>query len=372
MLDLKEQSYSHSMKETGQPYSRVVIPLVLLLVIAALLIMFVKPQFSLFSSQPQTTTASSSFFASIDTMKVSRDTQRHPLSQQEITQIIQLSASLNTNYITVDTHWDYPAYMGRWIDAIRATGRHVWFRSHPDKWENNNGAAGIMTPEEYKRVEKAFILAHPTYFHPKDIFDPCPEPEQGHYWFAHYGNTWTSQAPNTATKEYNTFLRDTSDVADTAFHEQGIHGVITSLRSTNGFFATHPDVLEKETTSKFGYITLDSYPDESTTDPTTAAQLYGNELQAIEDIWHLPVVIGEMGYSNKIEVDDTVQQAVLKAEFAALSPLTYLAGVNYWVGAGTNTSGGYTYIFTKSNNKWSLRPAAQEVSAFYKIKMSTK
>ncbi|MBA2285714.1 MAG: hypothetical protein H0W02_09540 [Ktedonobacteraceae bacterium] len=369
MPQLNEQHHSYPMKEIGQPYSRVVIPLVLLLVVAALLIMFVKPQPS---SQPSFAPASPSFFASIDTMKVSRDTQRHPLSEQEITQIIQLSASLNTNYITVDTHWDYPAYMKRWIDAIRATGRHVWFRSHPDKWENNNGTVGIMTPEEYKRVERSFILAHPTYFRLNDIFDACPEPEQGHYWFARYGNQWTSQAPNTATKAYNAFLRETSDVADTAFHEKGIHGVITNLRSTNGFFATHPDVLEKETTSKFGYITLDSYPDESTTDPDTAAQAYRDELQSIEDIWHLPIVIGEMGYSNKIEVDDTLQQSVLKAEFATLNSLTYLVGVNYWVGAGTNTSGGYTYIFTRSNNKWSLRPAAAEVSAFYKRKMSAK
>ncbi len=370
MHHLDEQSHSHSIEEKGQSYSRIVFPLVLLVVVAALFVLFVRPAPS--SSQPLPTPTSSSFFASIDTMMVSRDTQRHPLSDQEIKQIIQLSASLNTNYITVDTHWDYPAYMIRWIDAIRATGRHVWFRSHPDKWENNNGAVGIMTPEEYKRVERAFILAHPTYFRPKDIFDPCPEPEQGHYWFARYGNKWTSQAPNNATKAYNTFLRETSDVADTAFHEKGIQGVITNLRSTNVFFATHPDVLEKKTAGKFGYITLDSYPDESTTDPNTAAQAHRDELQAIEDIWHLPIVVGEMGYSNKIEVDDTIQQAVLKAEFATLGGLPYLAGVNYWVGAGTNTSGGYTYIFTRSNNTWSLRPAAQEVSAFYKLKTSVK
>src|SRR5258708_29612111 len=64
------------------------------------------------------------FFASIDTMKVSRDTETRPLQQQEIHQIVTLSASLNTNYITVDTHWEYPGYMQQWIDAIRASNHH--------------------------------------------------------------------------------------------------------------------------------------------------------------------------------------------------------------------------------------------------------
>src|SRR5690348_15527148 len=58
------------------------------------------------------------FIASIDTMKVSRDTETRPLSPEEILDIVQLSASINTNYITVDTRWDYPAYLQEWVDAV--------------------------------------------------------------------------------------------------------------------------------------------------------------------------------------------------------------------------------------------------------------
>lgn len=309
------------------------------------------------------------FFASIDTMKASRDTERRPLSRQEITSIVQLSASLTANYITVDTHWDYPTYLQQWIDAIRATGRHIWFRSQPNQWEDNNGANGIMSPEHYETAERAFILAHPSFFRPGDIFDACSEPEEGHYWQATYGSAWTSYAPNPATREYNAFLRDTTDVAEAAFRQLGISGIITTIRSTNSFFATHPNVLEQTTVSKFGYITVDSFPEGDTTNPAIAAQARLSELQTIEKIWHLPIVVGEMGYSNQVNVDDATQQAVLKAELAALAPLPYLAGVNYWVGAGTNTSGGYTYLLIKVHGAWSLRPAAHELAAFYRSKL---
>jgi len=312
---------------------------------------------------------SSTFFASIDTMKASRDTETRPLSQEEISAIVNLSASLNTNYITVDTHWDYPGYMKSWIDVVRATGHHVWFRGHPNQWENNNGVPGIMTPAHYEAAERAFILAHSSFFQSGDIFDACPEPEEGHYWQAAYHHGWTSHAPNTATQEYNAFLRETTAVADTAFRHLGISGVFTTVRSTNSFFATHPTVLEQATVNKFGYVTLDSYPERDTTDPVAAAQQRLSELQTIENVWHRPIVIGEMGYSNSINVNDTTQQAVLKSEFDALASLSYLAGVNYWVGAGTSTSGGYTHIFTKANGAWSLRPAAYDLALFFQTRL---
>jgi hypothetical protein len=310
-----------------------------------------------------------SFLASIDTMKVSRDTQTRPLSTSEITAIVKVSASLNTNYITVDTNWDYPGYLQKWINAIRATGRHVWFRGHPNKWENNNGATGIMAPAEYEATEQQFITSHPSFFRSGDIFDACPEPEQGLYWFATYGEKWTPHAPNTATRDYNAFIRDTTDVADKALHQQGIYGVTTTIRSINSFFASHPDVFEQATADRLGRITVDSYPEKDTTDPTVAAQARVSELETIENIWHLPIIIGEMGYSNHIDVDDATQQAVLKAEFDAIQSLPYLAGVNYWVGAGSNSAGGYTYILKKTGGFWSPRLAARDLSAFYKTKL---
>jgi len=303
---------------------------------------------------------------SVDTMKESRDTETRPLSDAQITADISLTASLNPTYITVDTHWDYPDYMARWVAAIRAVGKHVWFRIHPNQWGNNNGVSGVMTPAAYQASEWAFIRAHPSLFQAGDILDPCPEPENGTYWQATYGSGWTAGAPNTATMAYNAFIRATTNIADAALRQAGIGGVITTIRSTNSFFATHSGALESATVARMGRVTVDSYPEGTTTDPATATSARVSQLAAIAQLWHVPVVIGEMGYSNKVVVDDATQDAVLKAEFAALSALPYLGGVNYWVGAGTDNSGGYTHLFSGSTGAWTLRPAAADLAAFYR------
>jgi hypothetical protein len=303
---------------------------------------------------------------SIDTMKESRDTETRPLSDAQIADDVNLAASLNTNYITVDTHWDYPDYMQRWVNAVRATGRHVWFRIHPNQWGDNNGTTGIMTPAEYEASEQAFIAAHPALFQPGDILDPCPEPENGPYWIATYGYGWTSNAPNAATEAYNAFIRQTSAIADAALHAAGIYGVITGVRSTNSFFATHPGVLEPATVAALGHVTFDSYPEGTTTDPATAAAARANEIEAVARAWPaVPIVLGEVGYSDKIAVSDATQDSVLRAEFAAILPIGAVAGINYWVGAGTDDSGGYTHIFGGATGAWTLRPAALDLAAFF-------
>lgn len=226
-----------------------------------------------------------------------------------------------------------------------------------------------MTPTTYETAEQQFISTHPHLFRAGDIFDAASEPEQGHYWYATYGRNWTYNAPNDGTQEYNAFIRDTTDVANRSFNQVGIYGVITNIRSINSFFASHTDALEQQTVDKLGYITVDSYPEKDTTDPSFASSARVNELATIENLWHVPIVIGEMGYSNRMDVDDATQQAVLKAEFAAMARLPYVAGVNYWVGAGSSHAGGYTYIIQKTNGLWYPRLAASDLSEFYKTKL---
>ena len=304
------------------------------------------------------------FIASIDTMKLSRDTATQPLSMQEITRSVDALTSLNTNYITVDTQWDYPNYMAEWIKAIRSVKRHVWFRIYPKQWEDPAENAAIMTPTQYLLSERTFILAHSSFFQAGDILDPCAEPENGLYWNATYGENWTSNAPNTATAAYNAFLRQTTNTANDALSHDGSVGVITTIRSIDSFIATHPAVLEQATVNMFGSITVDSYPDQDTVIPAVAARARVTELTTIEALWHVPIVIGEMGYSNQIPVDDAVQHAVLKEEFTQLQALPYLIGMNYWVGMGSSTAGGYTYLLIKKDKSWILRPAACDLATF--------
>ena len=312
------------------------------------------------------TTTHPAFLASIDTMKVSRDTIHHQFSVTQIQDVVRVTAQLHTNYITVDTNWDYPEYMERWIAAIRSVGQHVWFRGHPDQWENDSNTTDSMTPSAYLDAEHTFIVKHPSFFLPGDIFDACSEPEQGKYWISTYQEHWAYNAPNHATQAFNDFIRDGSDVADNAFHQAGIYGVITNVRSTNTFFATHPDDLEMATVKKFGAITIDSYPEQDSTDAETATHARITELEQIEKIWHLPIIIGEIGYSNSMNVDDATQLKVLQAEFSAIAGLPYVQGMNYWVGPGSTTAGGYTYIIVNIGGAWVLRPAAYALTNFYK------
>ena len=74
-----------------------------------------------------------------------------------------------------------------------------------------------------------------------------------------------------------------------------------------------------------------------------------------------------MGYSNAINVSDATQDAVLKAEFAGMATVPYIVGANYWVGAGTSNSGGYTHLFAGNTGAWTLRPAAHDLAAFYDL-----
>src|SRR5260370_26296759 len=148
------------------------VPLIILAGSTGLLV--VKHSFLSGNQTPPTTKqipSTTTFIASIDTMKESRDTETRSLSSSEILAIVKLSASVNTNYITVDTHWDYSNYLQQWVNAIRAAGRHVWFRSQPNQWENQNGATGTMTPAQYEAAEQNIILTHASLFQSGDILN---------------------------------------------------------------------------------------------------------------------------------------------------------------------------------------------------------
>jgi len=304
------------------------------------------------------------FIASVDTMKESMDTdsQVSQLSGSEIAADVDLTSRLDTTHIAVDTYWDYPIYLGRWVTAVRATHKHVWFRLHPNRWEGADGTSASLSPADYLRFERAFILAHPTLFRSGDILDICPEPENSPYWRKAYGANWTSS--RVAVDAYNRFILDTTDVARRALRERDIYGVVTTIRSVTAWFALHPAILYPSTVTRLGAVTVDSYPDGPFVDPTRAARARITELAAIERIRRVPMVLGEMGYSARILVDDTTQQSVLAAEFAALRRLSYLRGVNYWVGAGSAQYDG-TRLFTGTRGAWSLRPAGHVLAVFF-------
>lgn len=223
-----------------------------------------------------------------------------------------------------------------------------------------------MTPTQYLTAEHNFITSNSTLFQQGDIFDPCAEPENGLYWQSIYGSNWGWQpaAPNTATNDFNSFIVNTTNTADAAFSQIGVTGVITTIHSTNEWFAVNP-ALYASTVTAMGHVTIDTYPDEGTTDPTTAANDWLAQLNAVESYRNVPVVIGEIGYDNSTQVSDSVQHNVISAELAAIQNLTFIQGLNYWAGVGGPGYGGYTNIFTGTTGNWSARPAANDLANYF-------
>lgn len=346
-----------TIQKSNKPFSFLLISVVVLLAAISSL-NTVKHISSIIQKHSVLGSDSSPFIASIDTMKESRDTETRPLTDAKIAQDVSATAQLNVTHITVATNWDYTDYFRRWAKAIHAAGKHIWVRGHPNQWENNNGAIGTMTPSMYEEYERMFILQNADVFQSGDIFDPASEPELGHYWHTQYP-IWT---PATTT-EYNQFLRDSTDVANGAFTQKGISGVITTIHSTNAWMAIHR--LEPATLAKMGVVTIDSYPDQNDTSVDQAVTDRITDISKVYTAIHMPIILGEIGYSNKINVDDQTQEAVLKAEFAAIKKLPYVIGANYWVGAGGAGHGGYTNILVDSAGKWQRRLAATDLAQFF-------
>jgi hypothetical protein len=119
-----------------------------------------------------------------------------------------------------------------------------------------------------------------------------------------------------------------------------------------------------------GLITVDAYPDQGTESPSTAASAWKSALESWHKAWeakrlNVSILVGEWGYSNTINVSDSTQEAVIKAETEAFATVPYLVGTNYWVGPGSSSDGGFTNIFVNSGGTWTERPAAADVSNFY-------
>lgn len=305
----------------------------------------------------------------VDTMKDSMDTC-YPVTNQldalTIHQSVNLCAQLNVTHITVDCYYDYASYMALWVAAVRATGKSVWFRCHWNAWQGNNGVSATLTPTTYIANTQAFITAHPTLFQAGDIFDSCPEPDNSPYWATTYGAGYTNGAPTAGTNAFNTFLLNLDSQLQATFQRLNIQGINTKIHSLNSFWAKTPASLYPSTVAALGYVCLDSYPEGSSTNPATCAGARLTELQQIASARPgVNIIISEMGYSNSVAVSDNVQQSVLAAELAAIATVPSVVGMNYWVGPGTDSSGGYTHLFAGARDTYTLRPAASTLSSFY-------
>jgi len=321
-----------------------------------------------------------SFVASIDTMKESRDMDMSCrggwtlcLTDADIRQDVVTTARLGVTHVTVDTYYDRPGVMARWIRAVRAAGKYVWLRPTWLDWEGSYAGRQAMTPAGYIAATTAFIRAHRDFFHPGDIFDPLPEPENGPYWArtSPLGNDWSWQsAPNATTDAYNAFFVDLTRAVRAALASVRVFGVRTDVRSVGSWIAEHPQTLYPSSVGALGQVTIDVYQGQ---DPHIAPDAALRQLQAtvanVERLWGAPLIIGEMGYCVAPHglVSDAQQEAVLKPEFAWLAAQPYIRGVNYWHGAGYPAPDRWNgaSLFKGTTGAWAPRAAARDLAALF-------
>ena len=305
--------------------------------------------------------SSFAFVTSLDTMKESKDLATAGLTDAQISNDVNVAASLNTTHITVDTQMEYPSVMGQWVRAVRSTGRSVWFRL--------GSADCSQSRASYLQEMQSLIVSHPGFFRPGDIFDGDAEAENSCYWTEHCGANGAYGCPD----QFNVFLQSLTTDADRAFAAIGLSGVTTWVHSTDPGTATSGLLNATTVRVDHGTVTVDLYPDGNTTDGATAAQAMLSALSEIHNRWaNSDVVVGEAGFCLNIDVADGIQADVLTSEYTAVAQASYpwLRGWNYWVGAGGPGRGGYTNIFSGGTGNWTARPAAQALARFYQFELA--
>src|SRR5262245_22140283 len=280
---------------------------------------------------------------SIDTMKESMDRSSDPMTQAQIDQHVAQLAALGPTHITVDTPMDRPARYAMWVNAIRAQGKKVWHR--PADWGYPSAPAHAdpnVTPAIYLDRVQQFILQNPGLFKPGDIFDGDSEADGDAYWRRYpVEQWWNDSQPSIACAEFNRYLVDLHTVADEAFRRVGITGVETRIRSLNPWWATARCLTDGTIAALGGYLTLDAYFADDSTDPAVVARVVRDRLNQ----WHAfrpnaSIVLGEYGYSNDLPVGDETQRAVVTAVLDEIRLHPAVKGLNYWAGAGGPGQGG--------------------------------
>ena len=304
---------------------------------------------------------------SVDTMKESRDAaSSNRITPAQIQHTCELIATMNVTHITVDTQYDYPDFMRTWVQAVRATGKKVWFRGNWNNWEGNNQQPADLCPKDYTAKTAAFIESNREMFEDDDIFDPCAEPENGPFWKRNYGQNWTgNQAANIA---FNDFILQSSRACAKAFDSLGVK-VETGIRSTNGWIASQPSVLFQETVEELGYVSMDFYPgNDVTLSADEALEKFIHEFMPVYNVRNVPIVIAEFGYSIKERVSNEKQLEVLQKWFDFMVTIPNIVGINYWVGPGYAGPDSSTAdcIFEGTTGNWRLRPAGEALKTMYK------
>ncbi len=281
---------------------------------------------------------------SIDTMKLSRDASRNPMTQEDIDEEVKNIAEVGATHVAIGTPYneEFVPRMEQWVAAARKHNLHVWFRGNWAEWEGWFGYKKEMSKEQHLALTKEFILKHPLLFVDGDIFTACPECENG---------AIGDPRKTDDVAGFRAFMINEKKTVDGAFATIN-KKVITNYNSMNGDVARL--VMDKATTSQMGgIISVDHYvgtPQRLVADLKSYAQQSGGKIILGEFGVPLPDIHGEM--------TEEQQAAWIQQLLTSLLDHPEVVGMNYWVDRG-----GSTLLW---NDDGTPRKAVDVLRRFYK------
>jgi hypothetical protein len=291
---------------------------------------------------------------SLDTMKISRDSGSITNAQkiEHINAIVQLIPDIT--HIAIGCYgnnfgYQSVAYIKEWFDAIHNAGKKVLFRPAL--------AGSFATPADLttQKVQEVTDFAA-CWASTGDIWDVIPE-------------TNPLSALYTNVAGWNTFVRNTITALDTAFASLGKTVDHTYWSQTDQTFLFNSRVEASTLTAMGNNLCLDFYPMDYIGSPgkgSTVAKVNNCIAELGTAHANYPtanIYITEIGYNNTTAVTDEDQREVLRVFFNAVKDLSYIKGINYWVGYG-DSQYDKTYTF-QSTSRTLPRPAIQVISDFY-------
>lgn len=273
----------------------------------------------------------------IDTMKYSRDRSREFLgsssSKVVIDEHVRRIAETGATHVSIGTPYDeeFVPILEEWVGAARKYNLHVWFRGNWSGWEEWFDYPAISREEHIAKTVR-FIEDHPKLFEDGDIFQACPECENG-------GPGDPRHTGGVAA--YRTFLIDEHQAVQRAFSEIRV-SVDTRYNSMNGDVARL--IMDPETTQALGgLIVVDHYvesPAQLAADIAAYAQQSGGSVVLGEFGAPIPDIHGKMS--------EQAQAAWLDELFSLLTDSPDLVGMNYWTDTGSSTELWYDSGVAKS------------------------
>lgn len=264
---------------------------------------------------------------SIDTVKYSRDASRAyradpATAEATIHRQLQLVAETGATHVAIGTPYDeeFLPVLIQWVSAARRHGLSVWFRGNWAGWEQWFGYPPIDRAEHLRATE-AFITNHSELFADGDIFDACPECENG-------GPGDPRRTGDIAG--HRQFLLDEYRATTHAFARIG-KNVRTNIHSMNGDVARL--LMDRPTTRALGgIVAIDHYV-------TTPEELV-RDIQALRAYSGGEIILGEFGVpipNIHGSLSDAAQAAWIQSALKHLAAVDGIVGINYWSQSGSST-----------------------------------